>query len=315
MNKKKLISLHDYRELFVNLRYLRKLRLSRKDNIPFKIKRRYGRKELEGFVSDFWDGGYVYMETGDYLYLPSMREMNVFWKLKEPYIPEQIIEKFSRPGNTVMDIGANIGEWTLRMANKVGPEGIVFSFEPIPIINQSLSKTLRINNLSQVILSQVALDNCSGDSKFTIPLDKDNRAIHGESRLGTEEGNWNVFTEVGKTKTIKVKTITLDQFIIEKSLERLDFVKIDVEGKELHVLEGGKETFSSFTPALILEVGCEEEIDRKRIADLLRSWGYGVIGVIIAHGVIEIGWEQYISLGDPFMKKYPSNVLFLGNNY
>jgi FkbM family methyltransferase len=311
--KKKLISILDYRELFVNLRYLRKLRFSRKEKIPFKIKRRYGRKALEKFVLDFWNGGYVYLETGDYLYLPPMEEMNVFWKLKEPYIPEQIIEKFSSPGNTVMDIGANIGEWTLRMANTVGPKGRVFSFEPIPIINQSLKKTLHINNLSQVILSQVALDNCSGNSKFTIPLDKDDRAIHGESRLGKEEGNWNIFTEVGKTKTIEVKTITLDQFASEKPIERLDFVKIDVEGKELHVLEGGKETFSRFTPALILEVGCEEESERKRIADLLRTWGYGITGVVVAHGVIEVSWEQYITLGNPFIKKYPSNVLFLGN--
>ena len=81
--KKDLVSIFDYRELFVNLRHLRKLRYSRKEKIPFRIKRRYGRKELEEFVSKFWDGGYVYLETGDYLYLPSMLEMNVFWKLKE----------------------------------------------------------------------------------------------------------------------------------------------------------------------------------------------------------------------------------------
>ena len=310
--KKDLVSILDYRELFVNLRYLRKLRFSRKEKIPFRIKRRYGRKELEDFVSKFWDGGYVYLETGDYLYLPPMQEMNVFWKLKEPYIPEQIIEKFSSPGNTVMDIGANIGEWTLRMANKVGHTGRVFSFEPIPVINQSLNKTLRINNLSQVILSQVALDSRSGDSEFTIPLDENERAIHGESRLGTEEGNWNIYTEVKNTKSIKVKTITLDQFSSEKSLDRLDFVKIDVEGKEVQVLEGGQETFSRFTPALILEVGCEEEKDRKRIAELLRSWGYSIAGIVVAHGIVEIGWDQYISLKDPFIKKYPSNVLFLG---
>ena len=51
--KKNLVSIFDYRELFVNLRYLRKLRYSRKEKIPFRIKRRYGRKELEEFVSKF----------------------------------------------------------------------------------------------------------------------------------------------------------------------------------------------------------------------------------------------------------------------
>ena len=309
--KKKLISIHDYRALFVNLRYLRKLRFSRKEQIPFKIKRRYGRKELEEFVSNFWDGGYVYLETGDYLYLPSMQEMNVFWKLKEPYIPEQIIDKFCNSGNTVMDIGANIGEWTLRMANKVGSSGQVFSFEPNPLINRSLSKTLGINNLSQVNLSQIALDNQSGQSEFTIPLDKNGLAIHGESRLGAEEENWNIYTEVKKTKLIKVKTLTLDQFVSKHSINSLDFVKIDVEGKERNILEGGQDVFSRFTPPLVLEVGCEEESDRKKIADFLRTWGYEITGIIVAHGIAEISWEQYISLSDPFIKKYPSNVLFL----
>ena len=166
--KKNLVSIFDYRELFVQLRHLRVLRASRKKQIPFRIKRRYGRKELEEFVTNFWDGGYVYLETGDYLYLPTMKQMNVFWKLKEPYIPEEIIEKFSCPGNTVMDIGANIGEWTLRMANTVGSEGRVYSFEPIPLINESLNKTIRINKLSQVTLCQLALGSQSGDLEFTI---------------------------------------------------------------------------------------------------------------------------------------------------
>ena len=210
-----------------------------------------------------------------------------------------------------MDIGANIGEWTLRMANKVGMTGRVYSFEPIPIINQSLNKTLRVNNLSQVVLSQVALDKSSGQSNFTIPMDESDRAIHGESRLGTEQGNWNIFTDVKKTKTIEVKTVKLDEFVSEHSISRLDFVKIDVEGKEVRVLEGGQETFSRFTPALILEVGCEEENDRKKIAEFLRSWGYSITGIVLPHGIVEIGWEQYTSLQDPFLKKYPSNVLFL----
>jgi hypothetical protein len=110
-----------------------------------------------------------------------------------------------------------------------------------------------------------------------------------------------------------VKTSTLDQFAFERSLDRLDFVKIDVEGKEIGVLEGGHETFSRFTPALILEVGCEEENDRKRIAELLCSWGYEIVGILLAHGVVEVTWEQYANLDNPFIKKYPSNVLFLSN--
>ena len=88
-------------------------------------------------------------------------------------------------------------------------------------------------------------------------------------------------------------------------------MKIDVEGKEVDILEGGKKIFSHFTPALILEVGCEEDVDRIRIAELLRSWGYGIVGIIVAHGIVEVSWEQHANLDKPFIKKYPSNVLFL----
>ncbi len=77
------------------------------------------------------------------------------------------------------------------------------------------------------------------------------------------------------------------------------------------MLEGGQETFSKFTPALILEVGCEETNDRKKISELLRSWNYLIVGVILSHGIVEIDWEQYTNLSNPFMKNYPSNVLFL----
>ena len=109
-----------------------------------------------------------------------------------------------------------------------------------------------------------------------------------------------------------MKTSTLDHFASERAIDRLDFVKIDDEGKEIGVLEGRRETFSRFTPALILEVGCEED-DRKRIAKLLRSWGYGIVVIIFAHGIVEVSWEQHVNLGSPFIKKYPSNVLLLSN--
>ena len=58
--------------------------------------------------------------------------------------------------------------------------------------------------------------------------------------------------------------------------------------KKLVFWRGGHRTFSRFTPALILEVGCEEENERKRIAELLRSWGYGIVGIVLAHGIAEV---------------------------
>ena len=135
---KALTTVHEYRKLFGKLRQLRRLRLSRKDKIPFEIKRQGGRKRLEAFVKTFWEGGYVYYETCDYLYIPPISSANPIQRLIEPYIPEQILGKFCKPGNIVMDVGANIGEWTTHMAKMVGELGYVYSFEPLPIVNQAL---------------------------------------------------------------------------------------------------------------------------------------------------------------------------------
>ena len=64
---KKISSIKDYQEVFGGLRQLRKLRLSRKEKIHSNIKRRYGRKRLDKFVEKYWEGGYIHLESGDYL--------------------------------------------------------------------------------------------------------------------------------------------------------------------------------------------------------------------------------------------------------
>ena len=308
---KALTTVHEYRKLFGKLRHLRRLRLSRKDKIPFEIKRQYGRKRLEAFVKNFWHGGYVYYETCDYLYIPPISNTNSIWRLIEPYIPEQILEKFCKPGNIVMDIGANIGEWTIHMANMVGEHGCVYSFEPLPIVNQALKKTTSINNLSQVFISEYALSNQIGESTLIIPYDSKNTIISGESRLEISDEPWNKKTDVASTKSIQVKTTTMDNFVSQKNLKRVHFVKIDVEGNERLVLEGGQDTFQNYKPKLILEAGCEKKEDREKISSLLQSWNYEIIGIILPHGIIDVKWNQYVALSNPFETKNPLNVLFI----
>ena len=313
---KKLYSIQDYRELFGELRQLRKLRLSRKDKIHSNIKRRYGRKRLEEFVEKFWEGGYVHLESGDYLYIPPIKEMGHPLRLIQPYVPEQIIPKFCKPGNVVMDIGANVGEWTLNMAKMVSNTGRVFSIEPVPSMVEALKKTVAINNLSQVSIFQGAISNQKGHSKLTIPFAKENQALPFGSQLG--EGyapppkdvvvTWGAMVT---TKTIEVQTTTIDSFSSENGVKKLDFIKVDVEGHEKYVIEGGIQTFKTLKPALFLEVGAETMEDREIIADQLRGLDYEIMGIILQDGVIEVNWSQYINMKKPFEPAYYVNVLFL----
>ena len=314
---KEIISIKDYRELFGELRQVRNLRLLRKNKIHSNIKRKLGRKRLEEFVKKFWKGGYVYLESGDYLYVPSVVESSHPHRLFDPYVPEQIISKFCNLGSIVMDIGANMGEWSLHMAKMVGGNGRVFCFEPIPSMVQALEKTIAINNFSQVSISECAISNKTGHSQFSIPFDKDNQAIPYWSRLGLGEEfatpKWtdNPWAKVATTKTIEVQTTTLDRFTSEKSITKLDFIKIDVEGHEKYVIEGGQKTLKTLKPAIILEAANEETADREIIADQLRKLNYKLVGIIMHDGIIEVSWSQYVNMEDPFDPTYSVNVLFL----
>ena len=314
---KEIISIQDYRELFGELRQVRNLRLLRKNKIHSNIKRKSGRKRLEELVKKFWKGGYVYLESGDYLYVPSVVESSHPYRLFDPYVPEQIISKFCNPGSIVMDIGANMGEWSLHMAKMVGGNGRVFCFEPIPSMVQALEKTIAINNFSQVSISECAISNKTGHSQFSIPFDKDYQAIPSWSRLVLGEEfatpKWidNPWAKVATTKTIEVQTTTLDRFTSEKSITKLDFIKIDVEGHEKYVIEGGQKTLKTLKPAIILEAANEETADREIIADQLRKLNYKLVGIVMQDGVIEASWSQYINMKDPFDPTYPVNVLFL----
>lgn len=314
---KKFFSVQDYRELFGELRQVRNLRLLRKNKIHSNIKRKFGRKRLEKFVKKNWKGGYVYLESGDYLYVPSVVESSHPYRLFDPYVPEQIISKFCNLGSIVMDIGANMGEWSLHMAKMVGVNGRVFSFEPIPSMVQALEKTVAINNFSQVSISECAISNKTGHSQFFIPFNKDNQAIPSWSRL-VPEGEFpvpplvdNPWAKVATTKTIEVQTTTLDRFTSEKSITKLDFIKIDVEGHEKYVIEGGQKTLKTLKPAIILEAANEETADREIMADQLRKLNYKLVGIIMQDGIIEVSWSQYINMEDPFDPTYSVNVLFL----
>ena len=314
---KEIFSVQDYRELFGELRQVRNLRLLRKNKIHSNIKRKSGRKRLEKLVTKLWKGGYVYLESGDYLYVPSVVESSHPYRLFDPYVPEQIISKFCNLGSIVMDIGANMGEWSLHMAKMVGGNGRVFSFEPIPSMVQALEKTIAINNFSQVSISECAISNKTGHSQFSMPFDKDNQAIPYWSRLVLGEEfatpKWidNPWAKVATTKTIEVQTTTLDRFTSEKSITKLDFIKIDVEGHEKYVIEGGQKTLKTLKPAIILEAANEETADREIIADQLRKLNYKLVGITLQDGIIETSWSQYINMTSPFDPTYPVNVLFL----
>lgn len=199
-------------------------------------------------------------------------------------MPHPIVGALCKPGEVFVDVGANIGAWTLAAAHAVGSEGRVLTFEPAPRVADTLRKTLRANRLRHVKLYEMALAESSGRRRFSV--ERDNT---GGSRLGLMSDDAHRSFE-----QIDVMTARLDDVVRSEKLPRLDVMKIDVEGFEYDVLRGSQDVLSSFKPAMILETGHENAEARAGIQRLLSGLGYGIVGVLIGEGLIEADWEDYV---------------------
>ena len=304
----------DIGDLLSTLQQLRTLRKQKKLRIHSPIKRRYMRNKLDKFVEKNWPGGYIILETGDYLYIPKNIDYTGHQRLIEPFRVEPIISKFCKLGMTVFDVGANIGEWTLPMANGVGSQGRVYSFEPVPFLFDALNKTVGANQLKQVTISPRALSDKSETMDFYVQYDENELLDARLSRLGSpaDFAVWN--TDATKAKKIQVQTTTLDEFVAEEKLERVDFLKLDPEGYECAVLEGGLTTLKKFRPNIFCECGGVYDSDekRKKMVHHLRELNYCLVGISTLQGIIEVTWDQFLNWSSPpFFSEQAVNLLFI----
>ena len=299
---------------FLNtLKELRTLRKQKKLRIHSSVKRRRPRKKMDKFVEKNWPGGYIILDTGDFLYVPKTIDYTGHQRLIEPFREEPIISKFCKPGMIVFDVGANIGEWTLTMANGVGAQGRVYSFEPTPFLFDALNKTVVANQFNQVIVSPYALSDKSKTMDFYIQYDENELLDARLSRLDSPADFKEWITDGKKAKKIQVETITLDEFAVKEKLERLDFIKIDAEGYESAIVEGGLTVLKKFRPNLILECGgvYDSEEKRKRMVTRLRELDYSLVGQPVLSGIVEVTWEQFINLSFPMNPERAVNLLFV----
>ena len=299
---------------FLNtLKELRTLRKQKKLRIHSSVKRRRSRKKMDKFVEKNWPGGYITLDTGDFLYVPKTIDYTGHQRLIEPFREEPIISKFCKPGMIVFDVGANIGEWTLTMANGVGAQGRVYSFEPTPFLFDALNKTVVANQFNQVIVSPYALSDKSKTMDFYIQYDENELLDARLSRLDSPADFKEWITDGKKAKKIQVETITLDEFAVKEKLERLDFIKIDTEGYESAIVEGGLTVLKKFRPNLILECGgVYDSMDkRKRMITRLRELDYSLLGWPVMSGIVEVTWNQFMNLSFPMNPELAVNLLFV----
>ena len=170
-------------------------------------------------------GHEMYLDSSDSLRLSTN---GVF----EPYTTEVIKQNISN-GDLVMDIGANIGYFTLIMAKGIKENGKVFSFEPEPKNFELLKKNVEINNYSNVILEKKAIGNKTGIAKLYLADRKNNIFHSGMHRIFRSD----LVSQISNPVSINI--IKLDDYLQDlKFIKKIRLIKIDVEGAEFDVLKG-----------------------------------------------------------------------------
>lgn len=221
------------------------------------------RKIVRGLASGYW----ICVSPVDHL--------GYLLGTAEPHL-QRIIREYVTVGDTVYDIGANIGYVSLSLAKSVGPSGRVIAFEPVPKNVAYFRENIKINHLANVQLLEFAATDQCGEAVIRI----------GDS-LSTASLVWHRNTPSATQFTIR--TVQIDQLVDSgKIFAHPRFVKIDVEGAEGSVLKGMERTVAAARPVLFIECS---EAGRETTWPLLQELGYHCQSAITRKQVVSL--EEY----------------------
>ncbi|HEY4194457.1 MAG TPA: FkbM family methyltransferase [Mucilaginibacter sp.] len=227
--------------------------MKRKDRIKLDFTRNWklpGKERLSGWLKASEDtksafkNGITWLSNED-IGIYTTADNYIEWSLLSTGTYEEEINKLIRislkPGNVALDIGANIGLQTIRMAQSVGSKGSVYSFEPLSYLQDKFKKNIAFNRLENVTLFPFALSDQPNEITYSI---NENNWNQGTFSLNNKNAG-------GNTQQITIKVA--DQLTELQELRQLDLVKIDVEGFEFHVLKGLVMTLKKYKPRIIFE--------------------------------------------------------------
>jgi FkbM family methyltransferase len=199
------------------------------------------------------------------------------------------LDRLIKNGDTIIDIGANIGAHTLHMAQKVSSNGIVYAIEPTDFAFSKLTQNIA-NNPSiteQVNLRQILLVE-DGNNKT--------EEIYSSWPLNRVKERHEVHCGIKKS-IIEAQKQRLDDFVSLEKINRVDLIKLDVDGNELDVLAGGMELIKRFSPTFVMEFGPDQYEVNEHFDEAVNI-------------LINMGYHFY-SLNEKI--KYPLDVSLLRN--
>jgi FkbM family methyltransferase len=187
----------------------------------------------------------------------------------------EAMSRLVQPGDIAFDVGANIGIYSAFLARLCGPAGRVWAFEPVPETYRRLRETLTLNGCDNAVTVEAAVSDKPGSARMNLfePRFADLNTLGSPS---VAMASWNTVSPI---ESVIVRACTLDEFCETQRIERINFLKVDVEGFELAVFRGAERLlgeqrvdyicFEIFQPALK-----DAGIESREVFAILRAHGY-----------------------------------------
>jgi FkbM family methyltransferase len=214
----------------------------------------------------------------------------------EPHVVSTIISS-SFPLSVAFDIGANVGIMSLALARRIGKQGKVFAFEPLPASRRLIDKLVLVNLLQEMVcVQEAALADKDGEQNLVInecPSMSKLETLFAKDKRGTNEA-------------IRVRTTTIDSFVFEQGNPAPDLIKMDVEGAECLVLQGALRTIETYAPRFVIEFHGPRKIEEAwpLMSNFHYSWYHirreGLLGMFTEQACISLysptAWTQHFFL-------------------
>lgn len=199
-------------------------------------------------------------------YCPLNREDFINLTIRE----DEIIKKFQpKEGETVVDVGSNLGRYTMIASTRVGQTGKVVAIEPHPSNFKLLDRNIKLNSLRNVITLNYAAYSKTTILSLYLPNEE----------LGTI--HYSVFSEnisnIKNSNILAVNAETLDNLLRSTGIERVNWIKIDVEGAEFEVLKGACDVISkSEGIAILIELHGSPYVYNHKLTQLLQAYNFKI---------------------------------------
>lgn len=175
---------------------------------------------------------------------------------------EPILEfgyKLLNKNDIIIDAGANQGIFALSFRSKIGPNGKIIAIEPFQECIDILKINFKKNKFKNIKIYQRVLSNCIKNYEIDF--------THGITSAS-------IIKDSKSTYKMRIKSITIDKIAYDNNLNKLNFIKLDIEGAEYLALLGGLKSIKKFKPLIYFE--CNKQIEYIKIKQLMKKIGYQI---------------------------------------